>query len=60
MFSRPLDPVSAVHNSVTIHRADVCGTGVMVLPRTPIPRYGEEEDVAELADEVDLSMLPPG
>lgn len=45
---------------MTVPSADVCGTGVMVLPRTPIPRYGEEEDVAELADEVDLSMLPPG
>ncbi|WVQ96507.1 acetolactate synthase, small subunit [Kwoniella sp. CBS 9459] len=34
-------------------------SGVMVLPRTPIPRYGEEEEVAE-REEVDLSMLPPG
>ncbi|WVF68992.1 acetolactate synthase, small subunit [Kwoniella sp. CBS 6097] len=34
-------------------------SGVMVLPRTPIPKYGEEEEIAE-REEVDLSMLPPG
>jgi acetolactate synthase-1/3 small subunit len=32
----------------------------MVLPRTPIPRYGEEDVAAEEAEEIDLSMLPPG
>ncbi|WVQ65608.1 acetolactate synthase, small subunit [Kwoniella botswanensis] len=35
-------------------------SGVMVLPRTPIPRYGEEEDAVAEKEEVDLSMLPPG
>ncbi|WWC70912.1 acetolactate synthase, small subunit [Kwoniella pini CBS 10737] len=36
-------------------------SGVMVLPRTPIPRYGEEEEeVVADKEEVDLSMLPPG
>ncbi|WWC88559.1 acetolactate synthase, small subunit [Kwoniella dendrophila CBS 6074] len=35
-------------------------SGVMVLPRTPIPRYGEEDDVVAEKEEVDLSMLPPG
>ncbi|WWD18640.1 acetolactate synthase, small subunit [Kwoniella shandongensis] len=36
-------------------------SGVMVLPRTPIPRYGEEDElVLDDKEEVDLSMLPPG
>ncbi len=35
-------------------------TGVMVLPRTPIPRYGEEEEMAAEKADVDISMLPPG
>ena len=35
-------------------------SGVMVLPRTPIPRYGEEEELAAESDQVDLSSLPPG
>ncbi|KAL7420769.1 acetolactate synthase, regulatory subunit [Cryptotrichosporon argae] len=35
-------------------------SGVMVLPRTPIPRYGEEDEVATPTEAVDLSMLPPG
>jgi len=32
----------------------------MVLPRTPIPRYGEEEEMAAEKADVDISMLPPG
>ena len=32
----------------------------MVLPRTPIPQYGAEEEEFAEAEEVDLSMLPPG
>ena len=32
----------------------------MVLPRTPIPRYGEEDDVEAEKSEIDVSMLPPG
>ncbi|WVR06493.1 acetolactate synthase, small subunit [Kwoniella sp. DSM 27419] len=35
-------------------------SGVMVLPRTPIPRYGEEDEMVADKEEVDLSMLPPG
>ncbi|WVQ73389.1 acetolactate synthase, small subunit [Cryptococcus sp. DSM 104548] len=34
-------------------------SGVMVLPRTPVPRYNEEDAVAE-KEEIDVSMLPPG
>lgn len=32
----------------------------MVLPRTPIPNYGEEEEAAIEKDDIDISMLPPG
>jgi len=32
----------------------------MVLPRTPIPRYGEEDEAAVAKEEIDISMLPPG
>jgi acetolactate synthase-1/3 small subunit len=32
----------------------------MVLPRTPIPRYGEEEEAMTEREELDASMLPPG
>nr|ODN89782.1 acetolactate synthase, small subunit [Cryptococcus depauperatus CBS 7855] len=35
-------------------------SGVMVLPRTPIPKYGDEDDVVGEKEEVDVSMLPPG
>jgi acetolactate synthase-1/3 small subunit len=35
-------------------------SGVMVLPRTPIPRYGEEEEAIAEREEIDVSMLPPG
>ncbi|ORX37234.1 small subunit of acetolactate synthase-domain-containing protein [Kockovaella imperatae] len=35
-------------------------SGVMVLPRTPLARWGEEEEVAIERGEVDASMLPPG
>ncbi|WVQ85035.1 acetolactate synthase, small subunit [Cryptococcus sp. DSM 104549] len=35
-------------------------SGVMVLPRTPIPRYGEEDDLVVEKEEIDVSMLPPG
>jgi hypothetical protein len=31
----------------------------MVLPRSPIPNHGEEEEMAERT-EVDVSLLPPG
>jgi acetolactate synthase-1/3 small subunit len=34
--------------------------GVMVLPRTPIPKYGGEEEVMTESGPVDLSLLPPG
>lgn len=34
--------------------------GVMVLPRTPVPRYGDEEEVMAAREELDASMLPPG
>lgn len=32
----------------------------MVLPRTPIPRYGEEDELAAEKEEIDVSLLPPG
>ncbi|KAK8858745.1 acetolactate synthase, small subunit [Kwoniella newhampshirensis] len=35
-------------------------SGVMVLPRTPIPRYGEEDELIAEKEEIDVSMLPPG
>ncbi|EIW67638.1 hypothetical protein TREMEDRAFT_57495 [Tremella mesenterica DSM 1558] len=35
-------------------------SGVMVLPRTPIPKYGEEDDIPDTPGEIDASMLPPG
>ena len=35
-------------------------SGVMCLPRTPLPRYGEAEAEAEDDVEVDVSLLPPG
>ncbi|WWC62767.1 acetolactate synthase, small subunit [Kwoniella dejecticola CBS 10117] len=35
-------------------------SGVMVLPRTPIPRYGEEDEAVAEKEEIDVSMLPPG
>ncbi|WVW84878.1 acetolactate synthase, small subunit [Kwoniella bestiolae CBS 10118] len=35
-------------------------SGVMVLPRTPIPRYGEEDEAVADKEEIDMSMLPPG
>ncbi|KAK4685130.1 acetolactate synthase I/III small subunit, partial [Tremellales sp. Uapishka_1] len=35
-------------------------SGAMVMPRTPIARYGEEDEVVAVAEEIDMSMLPPG
>lgn len=35
-------------------------SGVMVLPRTPIPRYSEEDELAAEKEEIDVSLLPPG
>ncbi|WRT67949.1 acetolactate synthase, small subunit [Kwoniella shivajii] len=35
-------------------------SGVMALPRTPIPRYGEEDDIIAEKEEIDVSLLPPG
>ncbi|KAI0940402.1 hypothetical protein AcW1_003604 [Taiwanofungus camphoratus] len=35
-------------------------TGLMVMPRTPIPRSAEDSDDAEDAGAVDASLLPPG
>jgi hypothetical protein len=32
----------------------------MVLPRTPVARYTEEEEVSQAREELDASMLPPG
>lgn len=32
----------------------------MVLPRTPIPRYSEEDELAAEKEEIDVSLLPPG
>lgn len=34
--------------------------GCMVLPRTPVPRYSEDEEVVQAREELDASMLPPG
>ncbi|TFK75334.1 acetolactate synthase [Pluteus cervinus] len=35
-------------------------TGMMAMPRTPIPNAGEEEDVSDSGPGVDASLLPPG
>ncbi|KAF8335770.1 acetolactate synthase [Cantharellus anzutake] len=35
-------------------------TGVMVMPRTPLPRSLEDEDPTSISDAVDASLLPPG
>ena len=35
-------------------------TGVMVLPRTPVARYTEDEEISQAREEIDVSMLPPG
>lgn len=32
----------------------------MVLPRTPVARYEEEEETMYAREELDASMLPPG
>lgn len=40
-------------------RADL-DLGVMVLPRTPVARYEEDDEVMAAREELDASMLPPG
>ncbi|KAI9634691.1 acetolactate synthase [Dioszegia hungarica] len=35
-------------------------SGVMVLPRTPVARYEDEEETMVAREEMDLSLLPPG
>jgi acetolactate synthase-1/3 small subunit len=32
----------------------------MVLPRTPVARYEDEEETMVAREEMDLSLLPPG
>jgi len=35
-------------------------TGLMVMPRTPLPRSARDDDRASSSDAVDASLLPPG
>jgi len=35
-------------------------TGLMVMPRTPLPRSARDDDLATTVDSVDASLLPPG
>lgn len=39
---------------------ELARSGMMALPRTPLENGGEEEEVANAADIVDASQLPPG